>query len=597
MIKSALSKPPQPSTNWISQVIRRLSISQKISCGYALTLSIAVLGTTAGFIVGDRYQQQARVKENDALEEIRHLHRLQTYLLLAQSQQHHFANSQYELGHLKKDYAELYEYLVEFKQVWSEFKSSYTNLENAKSQESSAEIKAFHRLVQNYDRFLEEYLWQTEVVLKQINSSNLKSQEAEAGRRRLLSLNNTAWHAKLESYIDDINELIDIVDDEYEQASTNGIAADALRVRIIATSISLSVILAIFLAIYTSRAIAQPLQSTTQVAQRVTQEKNFDLQAPVTTDDEVGALTASLNLLVLQVKQLLEEQKASNQAQLMQSEKMSSLGRMMAGVAHEINDPVNFIYGNSLHAIDYVNKIIALLETYAAEIPNPPQAVQSKLEEYEFDFLKQDLPKVLQSMKLGAERTAEISVSLKDFSRLDQAIAHPVDLHACIDSTLLILSTRIKRKIAVNRNYGNIPEIKGYAGLLYQVFMNLLGNAIDALAQQTSSNKQITIVTERQDEQWVMIKIADNGIGMPPEHQAKVFDAFFSTKPRGMGTGLGLAITHEIIVEKHGGKITCTSEVGVGTEFAIALPITQQPLAKSGVERKQLISTSRIARS
>jgi signal transduction histidine kinase len=387
------------------------------------------------------------------------------------------------------------------------------------------------------------------------------------------------------------------VDDEYEQASTNGIAADALRVRIIATSISLSVILAIFLAIYTSRAIAQPLQSTTQVAQRVTQEKNFDLQAPVTTDDEVGALTASLNLLVLQVKQLLEEQKASNQAQLMQSEKMSSLGRMMAGVAHEINDPVNFIYGNSLHAIDYVNKIIALLETYAAEIPNPPQAVQSKLEEYEFDFLKQDLPKVLQSMKLGAERTAEISVSLKDFSRLDQAIAHPVDLHACIDSTLLILSTRIKRKIAVNRNYGNIPEIKGYAGLLYQVFMNLLGNAIDALAQQTSSNKQITIVTERQDEQWVMIKIADNGIGMPPEHQAKVFDAFFSTKPRGMGTGLGLAITHEIIVEKHGGKITCTSEVGVGTEFAIALPITQQPLAKSGVERKQLISTSRIARS
>lgn len=597
MTKLALSKPPQPSTNWISQVIRHLSIRKKISCGYALTFSIAVLGTTAGFIAGDRYQQQARVQENDALEEIRHLHRLQTHLLLAQSQQHHFANSQYQLDHLKKDYAELYEHLVAFNQVWSEFKSSYLNPEQAKFQEFSPEVKAFYRLRQNYDNFLEEYLWQTEAVLKQINSSNLKSEEAEAGRRRLLELNNKAWHAKLESFIADINEFIDIVDQEYEQASANGVAADALRVRIIASSISLSVILAIFLAIYTSRAIAQPIQSTTQVAQQVTQEKNFDLQAPVTTDDEVGTLTTSFNLLVLQVKQLLEEQKASNQAQLMQSEKMSSLGRMMAGVAHEINDPVNFIYGNSLHAIDYVNKIVALLETYAAEIPNPPQAVQSKLEEYEFDFLKQDLPKVLQSMKLGAERTAAISMSLKDFSRLDEAIAHPVDLHACIDSTLLILSTRIKRKIAVTRNYGNIPEIQGYAGLLYQVFMNLLSNAIDALSQQTSSNKQITIVTERQDERWVVIKIADNGSGIPSEHQAKIFNAFFSTKPRGAGTGLGLAISHEIIVEKHGGKITCTSEVGVGTEFAIALPITPQPLRMSGVESKQLISTGSITHS
>lgn len=597
MIKLALSKPPQPSTNWNSQVIRRLNINKKISCGYALTLSIAVLGTAAGFAIGDRYQQQARKQEYDALEEITHLHRLQTHLLLAQSQEHHFTDSEHDWEHVKEDYTRLHEHLVEFNQIWSQFKSSYTNLEKAKVQESSSEIKAFHRLVQNYDNFLEQYLWQSKVLLREIDSSNVKLEKTEAARKELLAVNIKAWHVKLESFIDDINEFIDLVDEEYEQASAKGIAADALRVRIITTSISLSVILAIFLAIYTSRAIARPIQSTTQVAQRVTQEKNFDLQAPVTTDDEIGALTTSFNLLVLQVKQLLEEQKASNQAQLIQSEKMSSLGRMMAGVAHEINDPVNFIYGNSLHAIDYVNKIIALLETYAAEIPNPPQAVQSKLEEYEFDFLKQDLPKVLQSMKLGAERTAEITLSLKDFSRLDRAIAHPVDLHACIDSTLLILNSRIKRKIVVTRNYGNIPEIKGYAGLLYQVFMNLLSNAIDALAQQTSSNKQITIVTERQDDRWVMIKIADNGIGIPPEHQAKVFEAFFSTKPRGMGTGLGLAISHEIIVEKHGGKITCTSEVGIGTEFAIALPMQPQPLAKSGVESRPLIATGTITHS
>src|SRR3712207_3028704 len=191
MSKLAPTQRQQLSANWISRVIRRLSISNKISCGYALTLGIAVLGTAAGFVVGDYYQQQAREQENDALEEIHHLHRLQTNLLLAQSQQHHFANSQYELDHLKNDYSQLYEHLVEFNQVWSKFKSSYNNPENAKIREFSAEIKAFHRLVQNYDSFLEDYLWQTGLLLKQIDSSNLKSEKAEAARKQLLAFNNS----------------------------------------------------------------------------------------------------------------------------------------------------------------------------------------------------------------------------------------------------------------------------------------------------------------------------------------------------------------------------------------------------------------------
>jgi two-component system, NtrC family, sensor kinase len=337
------------------------------------------------------------------------------------------------------------------------------------------------------------------------------------------------------------------------------------------------VALALVLAIYTSRAIAHPIQATTKIAQQVTEDKNFNLQAPITTEDEVGVLTTSLNQLILRVNQLLEEQKAANYTQLIQSEKMSSLGRMITGVAHEINDPVNFIYGNSLHANDYVKDLLALLDTYTREIPNPPQSVQIKREEIDFDFLKEDLLKLLNSMQLGAERTAQIIMSLRDFSHLDEAIAHSVDLHACINSTLLILNSRLKREITVIRNYGNIPEIKGYAGLLYQVFMNLLSNAIDAL-EVPKNDKRITITTEVQKDNWVVVKIADNGSGISPDDQEKIFDAFFTTKPPGLGRGLGLVISHQIIVEKHGGTISCNSEVGEGTEFAIALPIQQQSL-------------------
>jgi signal transduction histidine kinase len=380
---------------------------------------------------------------------------------------------------------------------------------------------------------------------------------------------------KVENTIDALTDLIHASDKKYEQARVARTVADAIRLRIIAISILVSVALAIIFAIYTIRAITSPILATTKVAQQVTQDKNFNLQAPVTTEDEIGALTTSLNQLILRVNQLLEEQKAANYTQLIYQEKMSSLGRMLAGVAHEINDPVNFIYGNAVYAIEYVKGLFTLIETYTTEIPNPPHSVEIKREEIDFDFLKQDLPNLLKSMQSGAERTAQIIWSLKDFSRLDEAIAHPVDLHACIDSTLLILNSRINREIAVIRNYGNIPEIKGYAGLLYQVFMNLLSNAIDGL-EQARNDKQITITTELQNEDCVVVKIADNGTGISPENQAKIFDAFFTTRATDVATGLGLAISHQIIVEKHGGKITCKSEVGVGTEFTIALPIKQQ---------------------
>lgn len=586
--KSVPSEPQPPLKRWIGWVTRRTSITHKISCGYALTLGVAIFGTTAGFAIGNYYQHQAKLREHDALEEIHHIHRLQTNLLLTQSHQHNFTNSTPSLKQLQEDLSHFFTHLVNFNQAWSEFKSSYNYQGNVPPQESIAEMQMFQQIVQNYDSSLQEYIQQTKKLIEVIDSPNFKPDEVEAAQQQFLELQKSTWHPKLESFINDLMDLTNIVNAEYTQASAYRLTADALRVKIMACSILLSVALAIALAIYTSRAIARPIKATTKIAQQVTQEKNFSLQAPVTTQDEIGTLTFSLNQLIQQVNQLLEEQKSANQTQLIQSEKMSSLGRMIAGVAHEISDPVNFVYGNSLYACEYVQDLLILLETYKHQIPNPSKVLQSQLEEIDFDFLKEDLPKVLNSMKMGAERTAKIIYSLKDFSHLDEAIAHSVDLHACIDSTLLILHNRMQ-DIAVIRNYSDIPEIEGFAGLLYQVFMNLLSNAIDAL-EESENNKLIAISTTLRNENWVVVKIADNGSGISVENQAKIFNAFFTTKPPGVGTGLGLAISHQVIVEKHGGKITCKSEEGIGTEFAIALPIKHQPGVKSSVNT--LLATS-----
>ncbi|MBW4693280.1 MAG: HAMP domain-containing histidine kinase [Lyngbya sp. HA4199-MV5] len=285
-----------------------------------------------------------------------------------------------------------------------------------------------------------------------------------------------------------------------------------------------------------------------------------------------------LETLNQELERLLVEQKATTTQQLIQSEKMSSLGQMVAGVAHEINNPVNFIYGNLSHAQDYLDDVLKLVETYELAVPQPPIAVQRKAMEIDFPFLKEDLPKLLQSMQIGAERVRQIVLSLRNFSRLDESDVHPVEIHDCLDSTLLILNNRIKQGITVTRDYGKLPAIEGFSGPLYQVFMNLLSNAIDALNETDQGHKEITITTERLNTNYVSIRLADNGSGIAVEHQAQLFEPFFTTKPIGMGTGLGLSISHQIVCEKHGGQLTCCSAVGEGTEFSIILPIKQQSL-------------------
>jgi PAS domain S-box-containing protein len=293
-----------------------------------------------------------------------------------------------------------------------------------------------------------------------------------------------------------------------------------------------------------------------------------------------------------QAKELTEalQNLQSTQSQLIQTEKMSSLGQLVAGVAHEINNPVNFIHGNLNHSVIYSKYLLELVDRYAAWASNqglpPDPDIQEFIEAIDLEFLQEDFPKVLNSMKLGAERIRQIVLILRNFSRLDEAEMKPIDIHEGINSTLLLLQHRIKSKsshqtVQIIKDYDEIPLVECYAGQLNQVFMNLLCNAIDALEEleqngyfsTNQTQPTITISTRKIDLNSVQISIRDNGSGIPEAVKAKIFDPFFTTKPVGKGTGIGLSISYQIVVDKHQGKIHCLSEVDSGTEFLVEIPI------------------------
>jgi two-component system, NtrC family, sensor kinase len=300
-------------------------------------------------------------------------------------------------------------------------------------------------------------------------------------------------------------------------------------------------------------------------------------QVDILEKNQLNKSRTILKQQAIELEKTLEELKYT-QSQMIQNEKMSSLGQMVAGIAHEINNPVNFIHGNLNHLNNYTQDLSSIIRAYQQYFPTPPKQIQELIDEIDISFIQEDLSKIIDSMSIGTKRIREIVLSLRNFSRLDEAEVKQADIHEGIDSTLMILNHRLKAKpnraeIQVIKVYSQLPLVNCYAGQLNQVFMNILSNAIDALEEKVSENPTISIYTSIIQTNNILITIADNGIGIHENLRNKLFDPFFTTKEVGKGTGLGLSISYQIVVEKHGGKLWCDSAPGKGTKFMIQIPI------------------------
>ena len=548
-----------------------MRIGQKISYGYALAIGIAIFGTAAGQRLGDYFRKQALVQVNVAQQQQQLLQNLQNTVFEARS---HAARLPIVLGNtvwLQYEHDRFVWQINQAKILISE-SESFARQNPDKLATEEAEFQA---ILNKSARVIDYYAQLIKLQLKEAEVWNLQPNGIESAQLQMLRTSSGQEAIVLDNLAQSLTELISAVEIHKQQGAQALEEAEGLRNRIIIGSMLISALIAVVLADKTSRAIAQPIETVTNVAQQVARESNFNLQVPVTTQDEIGVLAVSFNQLIQRVSEYTQELKHT-QSQLIQTEKMSSLGQMVAGIAHEINNPVNFIGGNIDYANQYIQDLADLVTLYQEYYPNPPDAIIQHIEDIELEFLREDLPKTLSSMKMGADRIHEIVVSMRNFSRSDDGNMKSADIHEGIDSTLVILNHRLKQGIQVIKQYGKLPAVECSPAQLNQVFMNVIGNAIDALEEVKKGDKEysptIWISTEVTADNTVTVKIRDNGPGIAPGCAQQIFDPFFTTKSIGKGTGLGLAISYQIVA-KHHGKIEVNSQIGQGTEFMITLPV------------------------
>lgn len=543
---------------------QQVSIGQKIYLGYGIALGIAIAGVILGLIVGELVQRDAQQKLKAATRQTA----LMSRLLLINNQfqpQREFIpvrRNQSRLARAKQKFEARVE-IVE--QLLSEITQDTPQ----------APTHSTHVFLDAYMAVFTDYVVaQRKIIYTETSAVGQNLSESEYAEWLEHELNDFVVRPTAVLFFRYTNEIASLL----EAANQDSIAAqlafaqaNQLRACIILGSMLLSVVLAAILALITGQAIIQPIRQVTGIAQTVTETGDFEQRVPeIAGRSETAVLSKALNQLIAWVDEYMRELKQT-QAQLIQTEKMSSLGQMVAGIAHEINNPVSFIAGNLPHVNDYAEDLMKLIQLYDESIVDPPPEIKDLANEIDLDFLKEDLPKTLNSMDMGVERIQQLVVSLRNFSRVDGSTSKAVDIHEGIDNTLVLLGNRLKHGIDVIKHYGNLPLIECYPAQLNQVFMNLLANAIDALLEVTEQpHKQIVICTEALPQE-ILITIQDNGIGIPHELKKKLFDPFFTTKPVGQGTGLGLAISYKI-VEKHHGTIEVDSPNQEGTKFTIKIP-------------------------
>ncbi|TAF06439.1 MAG: sensor histidine kinase [Nostocales cyanobacterium] len=605
----------KPVVRYLGYLTNSWKIAKKISYGYTVILSITAIGTVSGLLIANYYEETAQKQLLLSYQQQLLLKDLKNAVVTVRMYPQRLANvlENYVLLNFEKD---------KFSHEITQVNQQLSQLETfiiANPKALAVNDQDFKVLVNKYQNTTQLYTATIQSFWRYIERSEPQNLTNNSSQPILLLLLNEKEYINLnlefDQLSDQLNEIIKSADQQRQEANISFDSARKLRIQIIISSIFLSSIIAVILAFFTTKLITRPLQAVTNTARKITEESNFQLRANIESNDEVGTLATSLNRLVewvgdytqqlefarktledrveertqeLQQAQRGLEQRVkertqelqqalqnlkNTQAQLIQTEKMSSLGEMVAGVAHEINNPVNFIYGNIQYAENYLKDLIGLLTLYQQQYPDKNALIEEKIAAIDLEFMTEDLSKMLSSMKVGAQRIREIVLSLRNFSRLDESEMKDVNIHEGIDNTLLILNHRLNQEIKVIKRYGDLPLIDCCPAQLNQVFMNIVSNAIDALIEvKNNQNKQIVIETSNLDDNYIKVVIRDNGLGISAEIINKLFDPFFTTKPVGKGTGLGLSICYQII-EKHQGKIEVISAVDQGADFVITLPI------------------------
>ena len=568
------------------------SIFRKIGYANFLVVSISISGTFIGFLIGDYYEDQAQKSLTKAIQQEELLHALETYIFKIQTHPYKLIGTVEE--------ALWFSYKIQQFEEDIDYIEGLVRELNQLGDLSGSAAQSIDRFCEQAQIVIDNYAERFAEILPQVDPLRLSPDKRDNAQQQVLlavlEKESQEIDIQFERLSNQLNKLLQIADDRQEKAYLQSKQAQNIRKIIIFVSLTVSTSMAFILAFYTGRKIASPIELVTQTAQRAIADSNYDLEAPVLTNDEVGILANAFNQLIQKVKKQFYELSEAQcflenrveerthelketldalkdtQTQLIQTEKMSSLGEMVAGIAHEINNPVSFIYGNISHAQEYLDNFLDLLSLYQELYPDVRTEITEKMEEIDFEYIQSDFSKILDSMRMGTRRIKNIVSSLRNFSRLDESEVKDVNLHEGLDSTLIILGNKLKLGVEIITYYGELPDITCYPSQLNQVFLNLIVNAIDALLSSEIEPKQIRISTDKINPDRIQVKIQDNGPGIPEEIRNKIFNPFFTTKPIGKGTGLGLAISYRII-EKHQGTIEVFSEIGKGTTFEITLPI------------------------